>query len=65
MKSFLSTLFNSYKKVIDEGKEDITDDSMVVEYASDTQIKMIMGSYNNIKITTPEDLSVAEVYLEK
>ena len=29
------------------------------------RIKMIEGSYNNIKITTPEDLYMGEMILEK
>lgn len=38
----------------------ITDDSMVVERYSDTPVKLIEGSYENIKVTTPEDLIMAE-----
>ena len=29
-----------------------------------TKIKLVMGSYDNIKITTPEDITVAEKILE-
>lgn len=36
-----------------------TDDSSIVEQAG-YEVKMIMGSYENIKITTPEDIIVAE-----
>ncbi|WMJ85904.1 IspD/TarI family cytidylyltransferase [Anaerocolumna sp. MB42-C2] len=43
----------------------ITDDAMVVEYMMKCPIKMIMGSYRNIKITTPEDLIIGEALLEK
>jgi 2-C-methyl-D-erythritol 4-phosphate cytidylyltransferase len=41
----------------------ITDDAMVVEYYTDTKIKLVEGSYDNIKITTPEDIVVAEAIL--
>ncbi|MBE5838701.1 2-C-methyl-D-erythritol 4-phosphate cytidylyltransferase [Butyrivibrio sp.] len=41
----------------------ITDDAMVVEYFSDKKVKLIEGSYNNIKITTPEDIPAAEAIL--
>ena len=41
----------------------ITDDAMVVEYASDTKVRPVDTGYRNIKITTPEDLLVAEVFL--
>ena len=36
-----------------------TDDSSLVEHIGH-DVKMIMGSYDNIKITTPEDLIIAE-----
>ena len=39
-----------------------TDDASVLEHAGHT-INLIEGAYNNIKITTPEDLKVAEIYL--
>ena len=43
----------------------ITDDAMVVEYFTDHRVKLVEGSYENIKLTTPEDLVVAEKILEK
>lgn len=43
----------------------ITDDAMVVEYFTDTRVKLIEGSYDNIKITTPEDIAVAESILKR
>lgn len=43
----------------------VTDDAMVVERESDVKVKLVEGSYSNIKITTPEDLRLAEVFLEK
>lgn len=59
----------AYKKLIEEeahlNKKGIliTDDAMVVEYFTDTAVKLIEGSYRNIKITTPEDLRIAEAFL--
>jgi 2-C-methyl-D-erythritol 4-phosphate cytidylyltransferase len=38
----------------------ITDDAMLVEYMENIPVKLIEGSYENIKITTPDDLLVAE-----
>lgn len=38
----------------------ITDDAMVVEYFTNHKVKLVEGSYENIKLTTPEDLTVAE-----
>ncbi len=42
----------------------VTDDAMVVEYFTDTAVKLIEGNYRNIKITTPEDLQIAKVFLD-
>ncbi|MDO5135383.1 MAG: 2-C-methyl-D-erythritol 4-phosphate cytidylyltransferase [Eubacteriales bacterium] len=42
----------------------ITDDAMVVEQAEGTKVLLFEGSYKNIKITTPEDLAVAEAFLK-
>ena len=41
----------------------ITDDAMVVETMLCTPVKLYEGSYDNIKITTPEDMVVAEAFL--
>lgn len=43
----------------------ITDDAMVAEYFLGTKVKMIEGSYENIKVTTPEDLLSVELFLKK
>lgn len=42
----------------------VTDDASVVELFTDHKVKLIMGAYENIKITTPEDISTAEGFLE-
>lgn len=41
----------------------ITDDAMVVEYYTDRKVKLVEGSYTNIKITTPDDIPAAEAIL--
>ena len=41
----------------------ITDDAMVAETFTEEKVKLVEGSYENIKITTPEDLKIAEVLL--
>ncbi len=43
----------------------VTDDASVVELFSDQRVKMVEGSYENIKITTPEDILIAEALLQK
>ncbi|HYK52010.1 MAG TPA: 2-C-methyl-D-erythritol 4-phosphate cytidylyltransferase [Candidatus Eremiobacteraceae bacterium] len=37
-----------------------TDDAMLVEWAGTGQVSIVEGSYDNLKITTPDDLIVAE-----
>ena len=43
----------------------ITDDAMVLERMKNCTVKLVEGSYENIKITTPEDLTVAESLIKK
>ena len=43
----------------------ITDDAMVLETMTETPAFLFMGDYRNIKITTPEDLNVAEEFLRE
>lgn len=42
----------------------VTDDAMVVEYFAGQKVKLVEGSYGNIKITTPEDIRIAEALLK-
>ena len=63
----------AYQKLLDEqehqpelfSKRNITDDAMVVETYLQIPVKITPGSYDNIKITTIEDLQIADLYLEK
>ena len=41
----------------------ITDDAMVIEHETGVKVALAEGSYQNIKITTPEDLYIAEAFL--
>lgn len=41
----------------------ITDDAGVVELLMERPVKLVEGSYRNIKVTTPEDIAVAEAFL--
>lgn len=50
----------AYDKAIKEGIENLTDDAMVMEKTLHQPVKVIEGSYNNIKITTPEDIALAQ-----
>ena len=41
----------------------ITDDAMVAEIFTDHKVTIVEGDYRNIKITTPEDIKIAEALL--
>lgn len=58
-------LVEAYQRMEQSGDTDITDDTMIVERYLGIKTKMILGDYCNIKITTPEDLHVAEIFLKK
>ena len=45
-----------------ENIANFTDDTSIMEYAGHTAY-VVDGSYKNIKITTPEDIALAEIYL--
>ena len=47
------------------GAYGITDDASCVERYGNTPVHLTLGSYENIKITTPEDLAIASVFAKK
>ena len=65
------TVKAAYDRLIEDeaqgrlGGVNVTDDAMVVEMYTDAKVKMVEGSYNNIKITTPEDMLIAEVFMPR
>ena len=52
---------NAYSLLMEQEIIQVTDDAMVVETMLRKKVKLVEGSYENIKITTPEDLKIAEV----
>lgn len=60
-------IYDAYKEVIEREKQGyiikVTDDAMVLEYVSGKRVKLVEGAYENIKITTPSDLQIAECFL--
>ncbi len=49
----------------DNNRGTITDDAMVVEQYTSANVHLSMGDYCNIKVTTPEDMGLAEAFLKK
>ena len=64
-------IYNAYESLIEKLEEltnqgvVITDDAMVVEHMTGEKVKLVKASYENIKITTPEDLILAQGILER
>jgi 2-C-methyl-D-erythritol 4-phosphate cytidylyltransferase len=56
--------FSIIKDAYQQARGDVTDDASLVEQIGN-KVKLYMGSYNNIKITTPHDLAVAQLYLKE
>lgn len=59
---------SAYQALMDDeqrrtgGKMAVTDDAMVVEAYSGVKVKLIEGSYENMKITTPEDMQIMDIF---
>ena len=62
-------IYNAYEELLlkeEELKQQgiaVTDDAMVAELFSDKKVKLVEGSYENMKLTTPEDLKIAECFI--
>lgn len=56
-------LLGQYEKLKERGIA-VTDDAGVVELLTDRKVKLVEASYQNIKITTPEDIISAEAHLK-
>ena len=57
-------IYEAYEEMLKKEDTASTDDAMVLERIKGKKSKLIEGSYRNIKITTPEDLLIANVYLQ-
>lgn len=53
---------SAYEKMEEAKDINFTDDAMVVEKMLHYPIQLVMGSYQNIKITTPEDMKIGCLY---
>lgn len=56
----LSLIREAYAHMRQAGGKNITDDTMLVEQYCGVRVKVIEGNYSNLKITTPEDMALAE-----
>lgn len=58
-----SLIKTAYEKLVRAGNTKVTDDAMVVEQYGKHSVQLMEASYRNIKITTPEDIAIAEALL--
>ena len=55
----------AYAMLMEKEVVSVTDDAMAAEQMLGVPVRLFYGSYENIKITTPEDLEIAEVFLKR
>ena len=59
-----SLIRRAHESIRKKDMSQITDDAMVVEQETGRKVRLVEGSYMNLKITTPEDLATAEIFLD-
>jgi 2-C-methyl-D-erythritol 4-phosphate cytidylyltransferase len=57
-------LHRAYDKMLADHNHNITDDTMLVEQYMGRACAIVPGSYENIKITTPEDILIGKILME-
>ncbi len=66
-----SLIQNAYEQLLEQEQEflskgiSVTDDAMVVESFTGHKVRLVEGSYENMKITTPEDMKIAELFCKE
>ncbi len=58
-------ILEAYRRMRKNPCGEITDDTMLAEHYMGQRVFLTKGSYENIKITTPEDLDIAEIFVKK
>lgn len=51
-------IYNAYQTMQRKGMAGVTDDAMVIELLDAAKIRLVEGSYENIKVTTSDDIKV-------
>lgn len=62
-RNLIIAAYRKLKEALKEGEAAVTDDASVVELFTDVKVKLVEGSYRNLKVTTPEDLLIAQAFL--
>lgn len=60
-------IWNAYQAMMEDEslQQGVTDDAMVVERLTGVPVRLVEGSYENMKVTTPEDMEVAAAILKR
>lgn len=60
-------IWNAYQAMMEDEslQQGVTDDAMVVERLTGVSVRLVEGSYENMKVTTPEDMEVAAAILKR
>lgn len=58
-----SEIREAYEKLMRQTAVTVTDDAQVYEWMLGKPVTLFEGSYQNIKVTTPEDLEIAKLFL--
>ncbi len=61
----MAFITEAYSRLLRDGHVNVTDDAMVAEQMMGARVKLFEGSYENIKITTPEDMDIARMFLNR
>lgn len=61
----LAVIREAYRRAAAHKELKVTDDAQMVElYYPEVRVKLVEGAYTNIKVTTPEDIMLAEAFLK-
>lgn len=60
-----SRIKKAYRMLMNREDIQVTDDASVLEVVLGEKVRLVQGSYENIKITTPEDIEIAQIFASK
>ena len=58
-------IYRAYQELVSRNIQNVPDDAMVLETVLNQEVKIVEGSYSNIKVTTPEDMETARAFLKR
>ena len=58
-------IYRAYQELVSRNIQNVTDAAMDLETVLNQEVKIVEGSYSNIKVTTPEDMETARAFLKR